>query len=152
MEPFRINTITARGAGKRRSGRGMGRGMRRDGGTGIKKTRGVKPSSANTTLFVNQSPGTQPLQKQEIAELKKQIGILERQMRDFGQHIDRVLKGGGIPTVARVDAGKCKGCGICVNICPTGALTLNDIAAIDIHKCTGCGACVTECPFDAISL
>lgn len=152
MEPLRIHTITARGAGKKRIGRGMGRGKRRDGGPGISVIRNAKPVAEQTTLSGNHPPETQPSEKQDIAELKEKISTLERQIQNFERHIDRVLKSDGLPTVARVDGGKCKGCGMCINICPTGALTLNDIAAIDIHKCAGCGACVTECPFDAISI
>jgi ferredoxin len=54
---------------------------------------------------------------------------------------------------ARVDVDKCLGCGICVDVCPVGAISLNDgIASVDEALCTECGACVDACPNDAISL
>ena len=54
--------------------------------------------------------------------------------------------------VAVVDAEKCVDCGLCVDLCPTDAISVNGKAEIDHEKCTGCGACVDECSQDAISL
>ena len=45
-------------------------------------------------------------------------------------------------------------CDICVNVCPKGALTLNErlkAALIDPEGCISCYACVQQCPVDAIS-
>lgn len=54
---------------------------------------------------------------------------------------------------AEVDAGKCTGCGVCLDICPVEAISLNDDkAVIDEDTCTECGLCVDECPNDAISV
>lgn len=44
--------------------------------------------------------------------------------------------------------GECKGC---VEVCPTGALTREDIVQFDEKKCTDCSACIKACEFDAIS-
>ena len=57
-----------------------------------------------------------------------------------------------ISMVAVVDEELCVGCGICINVCPNEAISINDVAAIDREKCTGCGNCTGECPQDAISL
>lgn len=54
---------------------------------------------------------------------------------------------------AVVDNDKCTGCGLCVDVCPVEAITLeNDKAKVDPDKCTDCGQCVDECPNEAISL
>ena len=53
---------------------------------------------------------------------------------------------------AKVDESKCVGCGACVDVCPNGAITLDDVAKIDESKCIECGACVDACPQGAISL
>jgi len=53
---------------------------------------------------------------------------------------------------AVLDQEKCTGCGICVDVCPVNAITLNDIAEIDKDTCTGCGICLNVCPTQAISL
>ena len=46
----------------------------------------------------------------------------------------------------------CKGCGLCVESCPTCALQLVDgIAQIDEDLCQGCEICIDVCPQGAIS-
>ena len=55
--------------------------------------------------------------------------------------------------VAKVDSEKCTGCGICANMCPVEAVSLeNGLAKVDEQRCTGCGICVQNCPQGALSL
>jgi len=54
---------------------------------------------------------------------------------------------------ATIDPDLCTGCGVCVDMCPMGAISLRDnVACIDSQTCTGCGICEDECPVGAISL
>ncbi|MDI6916509.1 MAG: 4Fe-4S binding protein [Thermoplasmatales archaeon] len=52
----------------------------------------------------------------------------------------------------KIDEEKCTGCGACVDVCPTEAITVNEKAKVDEEKCIECSACVSECPVGAISL
>jgi len=48
---------------------------------------------------------------------------------------------------------QCVGCGMCVKVCPFGAITMDArLAKIDLSACTLCGACVEACKFEAIEL
>lgn len=53
---------------------------------------------------------------------------------------------------AVIDKERCTCCGLCVDICPEHAITINTAVTIASHQCTGCGSCVNECPNGAISL
>lgn len=54
---------------------------------------------------------------------------------------------------AVVDVEKCEGCGDCVDVCPTEAITIEDgKAVINEEDCADCGACEPVCPTEAITL
>ena len=48
----------------------------------------------------------------------------------------------------------CKGCEICIDVCPCDVLEMKDfVAAVkDIDKCTGCMLCELLCPDFAIEV
>jgi energy-converting hydrogenase A subunit Q len=50
-----------------------------------------------------------------------------------------------------LDAGRCVGCGCCIDVCPTGALELDEKAAVNEDDCTGCYDCLEMCPVGAIA-
>jgi ferredoxin len=52
------------------------------------------------------------------------------------------------------DPDKCRGCGICVDVCPHAVFAMEEgsekARLIDRDLCIECGACMRNCPFDAI--
>ncbi len=60
------------------------------------------------------------------------------------------------PITAEVIADKCTSCGICAQVCPYNAITVDkkskQPAAVNSAACAGCGTCAAECSFDAISM
>ncbi len=116
---------------------------------------------------------TQPvLKEQELEMLKQQSQQLKQQLDMVLKRIDELAKKSILPKFpygnlneedkqepskstalkAIIDEIKCTGCGVCVNVCPQRAITVNDIAGVDAALCTGCGECVRACPNKAIFL
>jgi len=62
----------------------------------------------------------------------------------------------------KIDADKCKGCYLCVNVCPKNILIKNSealnisgyyaVETIAGYECVGCLSCAMMCPDGAISL
>ena len=52
--------------------------------------------------------------------------------------------------MVKIDAGKCTGCGGCIDLCPAMAISmLNDVVCVDDEKCTKCSICIKVCPVRA---
>ncbi len=43
----------------------------------------------------------------------------------------------------------CTVCGTCANVCPTAAISINDIVTTELERCIRCCACIKNCPADA---
>ena len=56
------------------------------------------------------------------------------------------------PVTAIVDTDKCIGCKLCVEICPSKAISVEKTAYVDEAACKGCGTCAAACPVDAINM
>jgi len=55
------------------------------------------------------------------------------------------------PIVATNDTTICGGCEVCVELCPYGAIGMEDNqAAVNVALCKGCGTCVAACPSGAM--
>jgi heterodisulfide reductase subunit A len=56
---------------------------------------------------------------------------------------------------AIVDIPRCSKCGLCVEVCPYGAISLDPkekFAVVDEVKCRACGMCAATCPSQAITV
>lgn len=60
-----------------------------------------------------------------------------------------------------IDAKLCKGCHICISVCPHGVLRKSDVVdnrgyflpvVVDLESCKVCHLCEMECPDFAISV
>ncbi|HPN72667.1 MAG TPA: 4Fe-4S binding protein [Candidatus Omnitrophota bacterium] len=61
----------------------------------------------------------------------------------------------------KIDSEKCKGCLLCVKVCPRGVIRQADgvnssgqryVVVDDPEKCVGCGLCFIMCPDCAIEI
>lgn len=52
------------------------------------------------------------------------------------------------------DAGKCTGCGRCVEVCPHAVFVMRDkrAAVTDRDRCMECGACARNCAYGALKV
>lgn len=46
----------------------------------------------------------------------------------------------------------CEKCGVCVEVCPMSALSLNGSVSVDASRCIGCGVCAYQCPTLSLTL
>ncbi len=62
------------------------------------------------------------------------------------------------PLVSKIDTDQCIGCGLCVEVCPFGAIELEEIEGKGYRaksisaSCKGCGLCAASCPKKAIDM
>jgi Fe-S-cluster-containing hydrogenase component 2 len=55
--------------------------------------------------------------------------------------------------IAIVERKACDECGLCMPLCPPGAITMHRAGlAIDAVTCTGCRKCIEPCPVGALEM
>lgn len=52
----------------------------------------------------------------------------------------------------KVNDQKCTKCGLCVEACPVGAMTLSNRLKIEEPNCIGCRVCLATCKSHALSV
>ncbi len=141
------------GRGMGGGGRGMGRGMGMGGGMGGGMMGAPSMPPPMTPPEMTPPPGVQATPAQEIEMLKAQARALDGQSRAINARIEELSRqrtGSGL--LATVDEEKCTACGVCQQVCPERAISVDQTAQIDRDRCTGCGRCVAECPQGALVL
>jgi predicted Fe-Mo cluster-binding NifX family protein/ferredoxin len=134
-----------RGMGR---GGGRGRGMGGGRGMGMGMRASMPGSPAGSGAF---QPSNVPAEGQsELEQLKQQAQILQQQKQEIEKRISALES--GHKSVAFVQSDKCTGCGICVNVCPVNAISIDKYAVVDPGICTACAVCVSECPNGAITI
>lgn len=90
-----------------------------------------------------------------IAEFSKQCGAKLERMTGSEETVqvrgNSPYKGAaGVPLRPSADS-RCTACGVCANICPTGAISKENPPASDNKLCISCAACVSACPEQAMA-
>ncbi len=91
------------------------------------------------------------IQRDEFQQLRARTRAVDARLSRLSARIAQMkLNAAPVCGKARVNPDKCQGCGICKDICPSGAIVVDSIAKIDESRCLGCRQCVVACPVGAI--
>ncbi len=128
-------------------GRGMGMGRGRGRGRGMGRGMG-QGAGFSTWGFGGMHALGVDFHQRTSAPVDKPPARAPRQDNRAGTGAGAVRS--GRKAVAFVRPDRCAGCGICLDVCPVGAIRIEQQhAVVDPARCTACAACVSECPNEA---
>jgi ferredoxin len=84
----------------------------------------------------------------DLQSLREQAESLKQEKQQIERRIRELPSGRTV--AAFVEDDRCTRCGVCVGVCPNGAIHMNEHAVIDSHRCSACAACISACPNGAI--
>lgn len=90
--------------------------------------------------------------EEEFNILRQRAGDVRRRLEEIKRRIggQEILSSQEVTAI--VDREECMGCALCLEVCPTGAISMDGSANINPAKCTACLACVEHCPQGAIAV
>lgn len=140
------------GGGGMGRGRGGGMGGRCGGGMGGGRNQGFggRGSAQNESILNRFSITASP----PVENVTRDRDVQDNRSVDLpGDDLQSMTEDKGKRATAVIHRETCTGCGVCVDVCPNGAISLqNGLAQVRDDVCTGCGTCVPPCPAGAIAL
>lgn len=82
---------------------------------------------------------------------KEGLSLFSHLLGLFGQRLWFYKKTVGYTNKLKISRD-CIGCGLCVTLCPTGNITVQNGKAVSDGKCTMCYRCISRCPQKSITL
>ena len=107
-------------------------------------------SCSNPKIDDNKSRITLTYKTSQNELSKQKAQILQQQKQEIEKRISELES--GRKAVAVVQTDKCNGCGICIDVCPVSAVSIDKHAVVNPKICTACAVCVSECPNGAITI
>lgn len=128
--------------------------MRRNHRFGLRRAYSGRPIYRQGRTKFTGSPVDPPAPdgKEEFNILRQRTGDVRRRLEEIKRRIGGQGTLSSREVTAIVDEEECMGCALCLDVCPTGAISMNGSAIIDPAKCTACLACVQQCPQGAIAV
>ncbi len=99
--------------------------------------------------------------KQDLEKCRDFAGMITEKMKDInspselnipGNHPYKAHKQFPATAHPETDNDRCNQCGVCVDSCPTNAITIQETVITNGELCTLCCACVKYCPDEARTL